>query len=438
MTTPTKTTVEIFTSRIDLLDERLVKLNRKCAKLNMPAVTYEIVGTRSEVQEDATKVLSFTTIELTGSAPMVNGWTFVATIEHTEAGTIISRAPYGYDFDMPAHVRGESNICEHCNTARNRIETFVVAKDGEVKIVGRNCLADFLASDDVAAALRAYNMVIEFEGDLDELGTSGGGLGPGDFGDEIVHYTALVARRIELSGWTSKGKASEWETPEMATATRAKSNMAYPVKYSHDTDERHAADVAVWEEAQPTADSIAAAVAALAWAQALTGDSDYEQNLKVACSLHSVTRRHSGLVASAVSGHRRALDKADELRKRPTVNNEHFGTVGSRYVRELSLITLREMSNDFGDSTLMTFQDAEGHVFKWFASGTGFTYEKGVAVTLVFAVKKHDDWKGNLQTGILRVSTVDPKKAPKWVSAVGEVFKTRKAMKAAETTQAAA
>ncbi len=52
------------------------------------------------------------------------GWQFAATIEHDEDGNIIRQVP-GVEVDLSAY-RTVAAWCSHCNTARNRIDTFVV------------------------------------------------------------------------------------------------------------------------------------------------------------------------------------------------------------------------------------------------------------------------------------------------------------------------
>src|SRR6188474_1381037 len=76
-----------------------------------------------------------------GEFPRANGWTFVAKIEHTVAGNLISCAP-GETLDES--YRTAKAHCDHCNTQRGRTETFVIrSPEGELKQIGRNCLADF-------------------------------------------------------------------------------------------------------------------------------------------------------------------------------------------------------------------------------------------------------------------------------------------------------
>ena len=49
-----------------------------------------------------------------------------------------------------------------------------------------------------------------------------------------------------------------------------------------------------------------------------------------------------------------------------------------------------------------------------------------------FAVKDHSEWQGTDNTIITRATPSATKPEHKWMNEAGEVFKTRKAMKAAE------
>src|SRR5207249_2638558 len=94
------------------------------------------------------EVKRVTTFVVLGAPLVVAGWEFVATIAwDSETKLAITRPVPGYDVDLSAH-RG-SQLCEHCNTNRDRKDTYVIREldTGVTKQVGRNCLAAFLGID---------------------------------------------------------------------------------------------------------------------------------------------------------------------------------------------------------------------------------------------------------------------------------------------------
>ena len=73
----------------------------------------------------------------------VGDYTVVAELEHTGNGNIITR--FGTDVELPTYYRDCDCNCEHCNTYRNRKNTFVLLDaKGNYKQVGKSCLNDFI------------------------------------------------------------------------------------------------------------------------------------------------------------------------------------------------------------------------------------------------------------------------------------------------------
>jgi hypothetical protein len=275
------------------LEKRVDKFARRAAKLGKDALSIEVVGEETEVVknevtgEPTGRVHVYKLFVVHGEAPCVSGHTFVARIEHTEAGNIMSKAPGCESVPVSPELRDAPPTCDHCNTNRRRKDTFLLRKDetGELIRVGRNCLADFLRSEDAEEALRVWNLLTEIRVaciDPDEPGGWGGG---SHCYDSTVYYVACVVRAIALHGWTSRKAA--YEQDEL-TSTADDANFACGPCPTYNGAKKD------WDEAQPTKDNSEEAVKAVEWAKALTGDSDYEHNLKVACSLDYVKPKNKG------------------------------------------------------------------------------------------------------------------------------------------------
>lgn len=428
MTDLSENQFEIRSYRMDELEEKFEKINRRCDKLSMPHVTFEVIAQRSALNKETKTRMVFNTIELRGTAPVINGFKFVARIEHTKAGVIIARTPGCETIELPASVRNETNICEHCNTARNRLETFVVVSEetGKPTIVGRNCLRDFIGSASIATAIALYTilgkLVIEldnYDDDPNSAGNIGGGgrIGRGEY--DRNHFLALTLRAIQINGWVSKKAAYECEGK---VATAAEAGWAYfPLTRPSKADRE------AWANAQPTEKNFADVAAVRAWVDSLEGASEYEANLKVGCTLNYVSERNTGLVASAPAMYLRSIEKAAERAHEATLpTSEHFGTVGARYLRTLTTMSHRSIEGDYGVTTLYMLVDNNGNRFKWFSSSRD-DIDDGETLVATFGIKSHDEWKGALSTGIARLTTNG--KPAKWINTdTGEIFKTRKAM----------
>lgn len=429
--------------RFSDLEKRVDRFGRRAAKLGLPPITVEVVGEDSEpvldrYSEPTGRVRVFILFVVHGEAPRVAGHTFIARIEHTEAGNIISKAPGCESVVVPAEMRDGPPTCDHCKTNRRRNDTFVLRKDefGDLIRVGRNCLADYLRSDDAAEALRVWTLLHEITracGALDpEEAAFGGGAFPTH--ESTVFFVACVVRTIELCGWVSRKAAYESDGTKVSTAEDALFACGEPPKDSRLLES--------WRDAQPTKDNSAEAVKAVEWAKSLSGDNDYEHNLKVACTLSYVKAKNHGLVASAASGYRRYVERelaaAREAERAAKSPSSHFGTVGSRYVRKLTVTRTSSWENEYGVTFLYVMEDDAGSKFKWFSSGGWYVEKESRTLKaddtfyVAFAVKKHGDWKGVEETTITRATlTAEPPTTHKWVGVNGEIFKTKKAMKAA-------
>jgi len=423
------------------LEKRVTKFNRRAAKLGTDPITVEIVGEEvvpilDEQFRPTGRVNIFILFEVHGEAPVVAGHTFVARVEHTEAGNIISKAPGCESIIVPAYMRDGAPTCDHCKTNRRRKDTFILKDENGILIrVGRNCLADFLRSSDAVEALRVWTLLYEIRIACAEESEGGWG-GGGVVYASVIHYVACAVRAIALHGWTSRKMA--YEHDEMSSTSDDASFAAGQIP-TMCPREREA-----WKEAQPTKDNVEEAIKAVEWAKGLEGSNDYEHNLKVACSLEYVKPKNYGLVASVVMGYRRTVER--ELAKKRAAEraaaspSTHFGAVKSRYIRELTVTHSKSWENEYGVTVLYVMEDDGGNQFKWFSSN-GCWFEDGDErrelkvgdkFWFTFAVKNHDEFNGIAETVIQRAARSDSKPTHKWVNEAGEVFKTKKAMKAAE------
>lgn len=430
------------------LESRVEKFSRRAVKLSQAPITIEVVG---EVTEDAETdygykyVRVFKLVKVIGKAPVVAGYTFIARLEHTEAGNIMSRAPDCEDIEIPSEVRESVGVCNHCSTNRRRKDTFIIRHDetGALKLIGRNCLADYIRDESATVALNIWKLLSEIRfasrGD-DDFGY--GSLGGGGYGyPSTARFVAHVFRAIEVYGWVSRKAA--YENGGQSTSDRA--------EWAMDPRNRKESKEA-WDKAQPSDANVEDAAKAIEYAKAMTGDNDYEQNLKVSCSLDYVKPKNQGLVASVAFSYKRhverELERAREAARRDAAPSSHFGVEGGRYVRKMTVLKTYESEGMYGVTILYTMEDETGNVFKWWASngcmvkGEGETVARLMKATdefyFTFQVKKHGEFKDVAETTITRATPSIEVPTHKWMNTeTGEVYKTKKAMKAAMEAAAA-
>jgi hypothetical protein len=417
----------VYDGNIDKLAHEVEKLNRRAAKLGVPAIQLhigerEVCFTCAKSKDPKAPMVSLdpkawgpdakpqgherATVVIAGEPPMLAGWRFAAVVDHLSNGTI-TRYPFGgTEIDLTPY-RGAEATCDHCATARKRHETFIVVHDdGPEKRVGRSCLKDFLGHSDPSKVIGHLNLYGKAFALLE--GFEEAGFDTGVTYLDLPVFLGYVAAFISKAGWLSRGRA--YTDGGVATADMAQS--------------------AYWSNLNPpmivpTGADEARGKAALDWARALTdaeiGDNDYLYNLRAVCTDDFVRPKRGGLAGSVIVAAERAFEKAREIAENALKSNLHMGTIGERETFELTLKGTREIDGFYGLSTLHKFEDAAGNAFTWFATnpeiipeGTG---KREIAIgethTLNGTVKKHDDFKGRNQTGLSRVAVPPKKKARK-------------------------
>lgn len=153
----------------------------------------------------------FIIVEAEGTA-IINGWEFVASVEHTENGNIFSKAMT--DVEIPERYRTSDPVCEHCQSKRTRKSTFIVrnTQTGEFKQVGNSCLRDFTfgMSASFAAQVASWRSIFE-EAEEEHIGHCS--WAQKYFSTiEILRYTAETIRHFGYSKSENTGDSTKDRT----------------------------------------------------------------------------------------------------------------------------------------------------------------------------------------------------------------------------------
>ena len=316
--------------------------------------------------------------------PSLNGWRFIGRIEHMlddakEAINLVYAAP---NEEVPAEFYKRDQICEHCNTNRQRRDTFIVAKGDEFKQVGSTCLSDFLGVD--AASMLAYAEIIE--------STLNCCSNPDDWDDaewgmmrqsrmfaipRILHAAAAITLGI---GYVSRRKADEG-FGIMPTAERLRSHLT--AKTAQDTiDPKHFTD---------RSDQLATDT--MEWLQDLAIEDladldDYLRNLVVVVRVGACPWKAIGILGSACYALMRKREKDQQIADAAV--STHQGAIKERITRNVTVILEKPYSSEFGPGGIIyKFIDDDGNRYLWFAS-TDKDWGIGKALTIKGTVKGHD------------------------------------------------
>lgn len=391
--------VTVAPEMVDAILEKLAKLTKKAEKLGVPPLTLAVsapyvVKERVRVHDPvadafaaiegenspcATEEVNSVKVDLTltGEPPKLNGWKLAARLDWIEGEAVVMKVP---SVELKKDWSTSKKLCEHCNTVRNRAETFVVLSDsGEEKEVGSDCLKDFLGHN--AAAIFSFwtDMIGEVE--------SWGG---GAESKYLVtpEYLSWVALAIRTGGWVSGTVAYASNGLKTSSASVAM-NMMHDKKLK--------------KEDRPTEADGKVAEAALEWARteltAKEPKSDYEKNLTLVVKNDYLSPKHVGIAASVIPAFKRALGLAEE--KKLEAASEYVGEVKKREVfKGLTVVFVKEFESDYGVTYLIKMKDEKGNVLVWW---TGSWYpEVGYKVDLKATVKAHEMYGSVKQTVITR------------------------------------
>ncbi len=281
---------------------------------------------------------SLVVVELHGTTPRLGDFAIVARIDHETNPAVVTGPPGGPSID--ARWRTAEPVCSHCQLARERKVTYLVAENGSDPVqVGSSCMASFLGIKMGLSDLWGY---------FDELG-------PDWWEDEQVktdsinlhEYLAFVVMHIRRAGWTPKTKAS-FERP--ATATSALDDCLEP------------------RGEMPTPDDHAQAQMATKWAAAMDpGQSSFMNNVQAIAQAGWCSFRHVGLAAAIVPVWRREMEE-----RRESNNSNYIGQVGERLRNQrVAILGTRITTGYYGDSTLVRMEDFKGNRINWWYSDHG-------------------------------------------------------------------
>jgi len=396
-----KTKFSIPSINVSLFLKRFAKVVKAAAKLGLEAPVAKEIGEEfvavyeehafGQVKAKRRHVL----FEVTGTAPKLEGWTFMATIEPTTAGNRVRALP---GMEVATSWQHAQMSCDHCKKDRKRSEYFLVAKGEEVRSVGRQCIRDFLGHQNPAHIAAMMEYIRELKDSEDE-DRSGGGYG--ELTWEVKDIVRTTMEVIALSGFVPKSAMSETAVPtsgivmDLLTPPYSDSDRArlrkLEEKYSGRLDEAKMAEIITILNGY--ADKLS--------------PSNFEHNISICMQLGYVSHKEMGLMVAGVAIAARSIDAAIAARfARADKPNEWVGTVGDRGEYELTCTGTRPIESDFGISTLLTFEDISGNVFKWFASGEKSEFEVGEKYLLKGTIKRHEDYKGVKQTTLSRCKIV--------------------------------
>ena len=386
----------IYEGNIERLEKKLNRIAKKCKKYGND-FKYEQVGEEfSEyTDDDGNKyTVRYVLVEAEGKA-VINDWKFIACVEHTNKGNIISKC--GCEVEVPERYYTSESICEHCNSKRYRKDTYIVqnTETGEFKQVGKSCLKDFtcgMSAEGIASYISLFDELIQ--GEVIEGGYNGTRY------IDVREALQYIAETIRHFGYVksddirpTKQRAREYYGVEHGMFSgyydreRAKELRAEMKSVSFKYDSEYAKELT---------ENV------LKWVEEQEESTNYIHNLKTVCNLEYVSFDKFGLLASMFPTYDKQLvrEKQKVEEKAQEQQSEYVGNVGDRItvqIAEFKIVTSWE--TEFGLIKIFKIVDTDGNIYTWKTSG-------GIAdgtETIIGTVKAHNKYRDVKQTELTRV-----------------------------------
>ena len=330
-------------------------------------------------------------VSIVGQAPVLDGWRFLAKIEHDPGGNLVKRMAGGDVSPSEWHSCGPN--CDHCEVTRGRNNTYMLSnvETGAVKQVGSTCISDFLGQqqrdpDRIAAMFdHVRDLGRDFEQDPENFLGDGGRY---DLGVEPTKLMAVTLKVIEDDGgYLSKEKAESLGC--LSTGDRVRSALwgkrPDAVTPGVGNIER-AGEIVSWLKEQKTVDSL------------------WLRNIAYLSDRPCVTAKNAGLFASGYVAWNRELQK--QLRA-GRGEGDWIGGPGAKISSAMTLDRRGGYENQYGFVSILSFRDEEGNALVWKTQSPPQGLVVGATYNVAATVKAHGEYNGDKQTEIIRAKVAE-------------------------------
>lgn len=384
---PHKVELFVFDALRDVFDRRIKRMQEMAHKLGVAPweVTFGPASWRA-VSPNETLKLEGRTVEITGVAPVLNGWQFLAKIEHAAEGNIVKGI--AANMDAPLAWSSCAPGCDHCKVARARNITYMIKSTGgdDVRQVGSTCVADFLgrAQREPEQLLGMFSYLSDIQDEFDPDRDNAGLGHSSTYGVPPLEVMAAVLKIVqEDSGYVSAQRAEA--IPCLSTAQRVR--QAFWI---------HKPDVVV-----PDAGHVQLAPQVVDWLkEQRESPTLWLRNIAILAGRECITAKDAGLFASGYVAWNRALQAQPKVGEGM---GEWLGSPNEKLTVAATLERHAGYETAFGLKTVLTFRDEEGNALVWKTQSPPGGLVVGGQYHLCCTIKEHGEYLGDKQTEILRV-----------------------------------
>lgn len=417
---------EVPQAGLDYLQQKIEALNKKAARWGVPGLTLKIISEREEDIKkpgiwgglpDIVGKKKFYTVSIDGDVPHVEGYTFVAKIQHTTGGeNILNVAPRSPVKNLPEIYQTVKGECDVCKEKRERFNTFILQLDkdnderfpdkkkGDLIQVGSACLVRFFPGVGVQTLINYAKIIEELRQakvmqwpDDDFDGTDQGYSGPNPWKrhvptETLMRYICLV---YTVRGkYVSRTKAGYGD---YATGDEA-------VEVMFDTKDQTHVHNKVKENQILLNQAKELATKVIDWMKktdfhAMTTDPEWKNfyhNLDVVAHASTIDIKNVGYLAAVLATYNREENKKAQLQT--ASKKSYVGKIGERVTFNGKLTYTKSFPSQWGRGlvTLYRFEDLDGNIIQWWSS-SNLNLQVGQTYPVTGLVKSHEVDKYNKQ-----------------------------------------
>lgn len=380
------------------LQKEIDKLNKKSAKFGSPPITLTKTKEFLEPIPGSPKKELVFEVKIEGKTLKLEGYKFIATIEHKAAGNIIRCVPGQEETpQIRAFYEAHPEYCDHCKKRRHRIDTYIVqAPDGELRQFGRACLGDIFKSTNPKEILWYFSILDHIRqavkkatvkgGKLAKGGTNWGHLEPKD----ILASGAAVVRKY---GYKKSSAGFAGSTSHMV---RLGLHMSAPKTYEEEewkdaaehpttADQQMADDILKWWDTIPETEK---------------EHNNFYHSIDIVLKSGKVPSKDLGFIVAMLPSYYRAKPKS--VATGPAKSNEWVGTLGAKIPSTpVKVLRTKIINGPYGRSQIVNMEDDKGNIIAWFNNGE--LKNDGDNFVINGTVKDQTVFNGRKQTMLTRV-----------------------------------
>jgi hypothetical protein len=393
------------------LKNEIEKLNRKAAKIGSPEIHMDVSEPFFKtIKRDGDEIEEkYVTVEVDGEAPHVPGYQFLATIQHKGTGNVIRTMPGVDESNVKNFYDAKPEYCDHCKKKRARIDTYIIRDEqtGDLRQIGRNCLADFLGGKDPKQMLWWFSLKDRVDNIMSNAENYEGKLrGRSEYAASRDRVLKVAASIIDEYGYLSYNAAGYGEDTTSSIVKQLIFNQRPLNRYDV---EKYDQWMKVAKDFGPKQEAYLEKVTN--WFENEVSDDEkqnnnFYHNIDVIYNSDHITWRDVGYLVAIFPAYERAKGEQDKQKKEKK-SNEWIGNPGDKLPKtRVKVVKTMIKTVYFGynekDQQLVKMEDDAGNSFTWW-NGSRKRMEDDTTYDIMGTIKKHDEYRGRKTTVLLRV-----------------------------------